>query len=262
MKRLIATFIILLMTSCQSDSDNTTLLTNREIPQTDPEIMGKFYNLFKEVDAILKEQNIPYWALAGTLLGAERHHGIIPWDDDIDIGFFAEDEAKFLASMHVLNQRGIEVCQFGGGYKCFYKGDKKIKIPDEDGYYPWRYPFIDLFVMKREGNKIIYACKNALIAFGEREYFYTEELQQPLPLTSFGPMEIPVPHNSKEVLTRAYGDDWQNIGYVEYDHEMEQELDKIVFHIKCPRSPKYLLPVKETKSEWSFVQTKRRRIPK
>lgn len=43
---------------------------------------------------ILKEHNIDYFLLAGSALGAVRHGGFIPWDDDIDIGIRYEDAAK------------------------------------------------------------------------------------------------------------------------------------------------------------------------
>ena len=43
-------------------------------------------HLLHVMDAICKEADIPYFLLGGTLLGAMRHNGFIPWDDDLDIG--------------------------------------------------------------------------------------------------------------------------------------------------------------------------------
>lgn len=43
------------------------------------------YELLKNVDEICNRFNLSYWIDGGTLLGAERHGGFIPWDDDIDL---------------------------------------------------------------------------------------------------------------------------------------------------------------------------------
>lgn len=54
-------------------------------------------DVLEQIDRICKKYNIVYYAEFGTLLGAVRHNGCIPWDDDFDISMKREDLARFIA---------------------------------------------------------------------------------------------------------------------------------------------------------------------
>lgn len=55
-----------------------------------------YLELLKFIDNVCNKYDIDYWLTDGTLLGAARHGGFIPWDDDIDIAFIRKDYEKLI----------------------------------------------------------------------------------------------------------------------------------------------------------------------
>ena len=109
----------------------------------------RMLDILKEIDSICKANKISYWLDSGTLLGAVRHGGFIPWDDDLDIGMSRADYIRFI---NVVNKDLSEdyICQTP-------KSDSKaenayIKIRDlnseirsENNYGEFTGLFVDIF---------------------------------------------------------------------------------------------------------------------
>lgn len=55
----------------------------------------KEYEILKELDRVCKQNDIQYFLFAGTLIGALRHNGFIPWDDDLDTAMTLQNYKKF-----------------------------------------------------------------------------------------------------------------------------------------------------------------------
>ncbi|MCG8474690.1 MAG: LicD family protein [Cytophagales bacterium] len=68
----------------------------RNLPGTNHEKLQRILlRQLKIFDDVCREHNLTYWLESGTLLGAVRHKGFIPWDDDIDIAMLREDYERF-----------------------------------------------------------------------------------------------------------------------------------------------------------------------
>lgn len=93
--------------------------------------------ILAKVDMICEENDIPYFANWGTLLGAVRHEGYIPWDDDIDLCMFRSDLERFCKVLD--NYEGISI--------------QNIYNSSDYGFHACRVYNSSLFMAKRRSYK-------------------------------------------------------------------------------------------------------------
>lgn len=107
------------------------------------------------VDKISRENNIPYFLSGGTLLGAVRHKGFIPWDDDLDIVFLKKDLKRIhkILKSHLSDKYRLQANDTDANYMAPYEKlrllNTEIKETNtNDKYYKYKGIYIDLFFLE------------------------------------------------------------------------------------------------------------------
>ncbi|MDR3646298.1 MAG: LicD family protein [Candidatus Babeliales bacterium] len=184
----------------------------------EPRIVQKLYQTLLDVHSFFTNNNISYFIDSGTLLGAVRHRGLIPWDDDLDLCIFEKDEQAFLNLFSILKDIGYTLIGMPFGYKIYHKDGDLIEG------YPWTHPGCDIFIMTCDNKKAFYKHRWSK----EQKVNLTVDLDDLFPLRTynFGPLQVPGPKNPTPYLNNWYGDDYLTMAYTHYNHGAEKFVKK------------------------------------
>lgn len=120
-------------------------------------------DMLKKIDRLCSENNINYWLSSGTCIGALRHGGFIPWDDDVDIEMLETDFKKLRRVMAKSPDEGL-VWQDSVTDPEYVQPFAKIRdtrsqineLENADANYRYRGVFIDVFALRPSSSLVLY----------------------------------------------------------------------------------------------------------
>jgi len=192
-------------------------------------IIKKLYQIMNDIHTIFTNNGLKYWATRGTFLGSIRNKGIIPWDDDLDIGILTKDVHKFLKLEPLLNKCNYTVVKVPNGYKIFKQHSRSGKK-----IVPERGPWMDIYTYSEKNDMFMSNKKSRENRPGDE--YSTNELF-PLQEYKFGILNIFGPAKHDEYFTRMYGNDWNTHGYIFSPTNEENKKIKLTNVMKKPARP-------------------------
>ncbi|NNF77489.1 MAG: hypothetical protein HKN05_05620, partial [Rhizobiales bacterium] len=158
------------------------------------------------LDHICAAENISYWLTAGTLIGALRHGGMIPWDCDIDVGMTEADSQAF---SHIAHKLPADIFFQTQSTDPTFPATRQIKLRDRySSYYQWALANPDArwhhglqldIIMYPQNNK-----GQLINPFRQTPYDRDEIF--PLERIKFEDAMLLAPRNPDHYIRRRYGD--------------------------------------------------------
>lgn len=143
----------------------------------------RMLEMLDAIDAICQKHNIPYWLSGGSMLGAVRHQGFIPWDDDLDIEMLYPDFLKLMEILPKELPENLALQWHTTDENYFFQfakvRDKNSELFERNGYDKvWKEHgiFIDIFPLE---SVPLWIHKLSLLTFGHT-YKMFRTAQDPL----------------------------------------------------------------------------------
>ena len=166
--------------------------------------------LLKELDYVCRQNGLKYWLDYGTLLGAIRHKGYIPWDDDIDTGMMWEDYENVIETFEKYS-RNSDIYAI------------KVKDRHNNAFIKVKHKkcdivFVDIFPYKEISGKI-----NSQTLTNE---WHDKDEIFPLSSTEYEGIIYPIVNNPDKYLTNLFGNYMQYPQKITMGHSMFLKLSE------------------------------------
>jgi hypothetical protein len=171
------------------------------------------YEILERFDKVCSETGVQYLLCGGTALGAVRHKGLIPWDDDGDIFMFSPQfYNKSMELFTTAVKHGLHIQPFEHHTGIISDGWYKIYLGSHT------IPNVDIFVLQHMPEKDTWVNIDPQAqTYFPTDYLTSEQMQPPY-RTAFGPLELMMFPNHTAYFNRNYGSDWNIVAWDGYDH--------------------------------------------
>lgn len=200
---------LILSKACYLKQNHTVTGLDRHIPNVfhNREQQVVLLQMLQRTTDALSAFGITHWMMAGNLLGFERHGGLIPWDDDIDVAILAEDLEALIAHSDALKSKfHLKLAKRRHGLY-------KLYSVDERGATDYN-TFIDLFTFSKDEHNHYHQDDIYFIGeFPEQDIFPLRRVTMQ-GVTTFAPRE------STFYLNKNFGKAWPKELFIRPNHSV------------------------------------------